>query len=1038
MAVTSLTLEAQVASIFLSYFQRAPENEAMAWYKTQLKELLEENDPETAYKLLSAQVYTDGVRHGEVPPPEGMSNAQYVNYIYLNVLGREADEEGFTWWLNALNDGEIERAELVGFVINSALDNGGRDAAYVSNRTEVAVEFSKWENSNPQILDDLEYNAAEVLEGVDERPESVEAAMARLYENSGELGRSYTLTLGKDEFTGGDGDDVFDAALDITVGGLVGAQTLQGQDILDGGGGHNVLNAELNNTGTSWDPTISNIQVYNLTSVSGVVGPILRGGQLDLLRASGYEELWNVNSRADLNIFNVETNEDGDAPLIGMRGVQGGTTFTVEYAGDVVVTEQNIVASNVGSNATGPATLDIWAGDFETIDTVNLEVSDGVRLILQRDANWATNLNIAGSGLLVLEGVDDFKFLENLDATGYEGDLILDISGSEDLETVTTGVGDDAILVSSVVLDGSIEIDLGEGTNILGVDSAHDDDVFYAAEISALDFNSVSNVQVLVIDDDVELDGDATLDFDGFDVAPGTLIFGEDLDGNGKTLTLANAAEDLVIEVDGNLDDLILDAGNVVNLVINGNEEDGRVDIDDVTGSSLESLSVNQNNGNGVIWLDIKADAGHDISQLRDLSAVAAGSAVVELKALNADEDNFDNLTNITVAAGGDAVLRLQGTEGVVEEIGQKQIDHITIAVTGGGFGGGGTAAGNIVFNSSSFPSGVISTSYSATGLEFPRSNWAALDVAGDLAAGSDGLFTATVPTLLGIPTSNVITVEWADYQEHEIGVFSQNATSGSLNPVSVVTVQDAVEPVAMQPGEGFEALETIEVIGGEDAIVELEDVYGSFFLDVTAGDDAWVDLWNTQAVSVTVTAGDWADIDVGGDTIGNWDLVDVTVDANDAWVTLEDALYSFWVLDVTNVDSYLYVDTEDAEFGLLATGEYITYLLGNTGDYDDLTVDVEFWGNLAARELYAFVGDDIQHVVINNFTAGADPVYGDRIDLSSFGYTNAGQLVFTIDGANLVITDLEGGIDGFSGSITIVGGAAAADDIALYNIIYA
>src|SRR5690606_31205770 len=130
MAVTSLSVQQQVASIFLSYFQRAPEFEAMAWYSQQLNELLQDNDPETAYKLLSAQVYTDGVRHGEVPAQGGMSNAQYVNYIYQNVLGREADEKGFEYWTSQLDEGGIERAELVAFVINAALNGDERDATY--------------------------------------------------------------------------------------------------------------------------------------------------------------------------------------------------------------------------------------------------------------------------------------------------------------------------------------------------------------------------------------------------------------------------------------------------------------------------------------------------------------------------------------------------------------------------------------------------------------------------------------------------------------------------------------------------------------------------------------------------------------------------------------------------------------------------------------------------------------------------------------------------------------------------------------------
>src|SRR5690606_20042633 len=127
---------------------------------------------QNAFKQLSAQIYLDGTGAGEVPSEVTASNEWYVGYLYQNVLGREADVEGLAYWVSQLEAGNIERAELVAIILDAAAGDE-RDAAYVLNRTNVALQFAQWENSNPQILDSLTYNAAQVLSEVNENPDSI-------------------------------------------------------------------------------------------------------------------------------------------------------------------------------------------------------------------------------------------------------------------------------------------------------------------------------------------------------------------------------------------------------------------------------------------------------------------------------------------------------------------------------------------------------------------------------------------------------------------------------------------------------------------------------------------------------------------------------------------------------------------------------------------------------------------------------------------------------------------------------------------------
>src|SRR5690606_23899732 len=107
-----------------------------------------------AFKALSTQIYLDATGNGEVPAGPTITNSWYVDYVYENVLGRSPDESGNAYWTNQLDTGAIVRSEFMALIIDAAAGDE-RDGAYIQNRTNVAVEFSSWENSNPELLDTL-------------------------------------------------------------------------------------------------------------------------------------------------------------------------------------------------------------------------------------------------------------------------------------------------------------------------------------------------------------------------------------------------------------------------------------------------------------------------------------------------------------------------------------------------------------------------------------------------------------------------------------------------------------------------------------------------------------------------------------------------------------------------------------------------------------------------------------------------------------------------------------------------------------------
>lgn len=839
-------------------------------------------------------------------------------------------------------------------------------------------------------------------------------------------------TTGTDDIAGTARDDIFNAPLDAALGGLAGQQTLQGFDVLDGGAGYDQLNAELNMLSGFLggnNPTIQNIEQYNLTA-SG--GSFLGGGYLDLSRASGYEVLQNIDSRADVSLDFVNLMANGAAPEIWLTNVVGnGTETDIDYDADVgVIAVQNVVANKVGSIGTGNYRLDIDFDGPGWIDTLNLDVSNGVYLHLDDAADRILHLNITGSGLLGLEGHDDFPDLVSLDSRGYTGDLNLNVEGfstSSDLLSVLTGIGNDRVIINhnavtyDALTDVGLHVDMGLGENVLALAHVWDED-----DINPMNFGGgIVNVQTLEFIDDIDLDANAHLNLTGFDGNLSTLLFDGDFDGNGFNLEITSPNEN-------------------VNIVSRGD------DFEDVTLTTVgvKNLTIDVN---GVDFL------GNPVGELEILNVGGAGLETFHAKAVEDATVTIDttpandvgSLASVSVTSTtDDAYLKMNGNAGQPFVAGTQQVQVFDIAVTRANLGGFPTSyrsTGEITLASSVFATGFETIPYSTTTSVLYTSNaWHTQFAINDIVAYLNGLnlgFTAS-------GSGGELQIQWDDVGVQPDFAVVPAGTHNTQAGASLSFAEDplqkvpGVDDIAMEYGDGFEALTDVLVVAMDaddgDADVELTDVYGGedgLTVDVTATDNAWIDLYNTGVTSVTAAAAH-VDIDAAGDTVGNSLLTTISVTSVSADITLADNLVSFDTLDVLNVSDYLVADTSGADFGSMATGDFITYTIGATSDGIDGTIDVNFTGN-AVREVYNFAGGDIGEVVITDFTWGADPTTGDRLDLSAFA-SNAGQLVFSDVGADLVITDLAGGFNDFGGSITIIGAAGDGAELAQFNILYA
>jgi hypothetical protein len=117
----------QVTKIYVATFNRAPDAGGLNhWANTSgltIEQIAKEffKAPETQRKY-----------------PEGTTDAAFVNTIYQNVFGRDAETEGLNYWVNVLGNGWRTRDQMIMTVIGGARN---KDLQVLQNKTEVGLYY---------------------------------------------------------------------------------------------------------------------------------------------------------------------------------------------------------------------------------------------------------------------------------------------------------------------------------------------------------------------------------------------------------------------------------------------------------------------------------------------------------------------------------------------------------------------------------------------------------------------------------------------------------------------------------------------------------------------------------------------------------------------------------------------------------------------------------------------------------------------------------------------------------------------------------
>jgi serralysin len=133
----------RLAELYVAFFNRIPDADGLAFWVTQTR------DGKPLSEIADA-FYAAGVQYGSITGYSAdMGNADFVNLVYRNVLGRAegADPGGLAHWTGLLASGQATRGLLVDSILNSAHTFKG-DAQWgwvadlLDNKIAVAERFA--------------------------------------------------------------------------------------------------------------------------------------------------------------------------------------------------------------------------------------------------------------------------------------------------------------------------------------------------------------------------------------------------------------------------------------------------------------------------------------------------------------------------------------------------------------------------------------------------------------------------------------------------------------------------------------------------------------------------------------------------------------------------------------------------------------------------------------------------------------------------------------------------------------------------------
>lgn len=619
--------------------------------------------------------------------------SKFVAAIYTNVLNRQPDLEGLNYWVKAITEGGLSKANAAAAITEGALNNtsdqGLLDAQAVKNKVAVATDFTDSLDNAAKINgysgDAAAAVARDLLVQVDANtvPADFHTNVTSSIDSILNVGQTVTLTNGTDNLSG----TTFNAGLVYTPSGSDRINSLQSEDVLTGkltgADANNTLNATLGNSNdngaTSITPTLKNIQTINL-DITGNTNTLdvrfadsLKTLSINKLtkEATNTVTIDNIGQpAANLTVKNSAA-VDGTVKFNYVDGVLGAKNAPGTAAGgdigNVFVENTALAVLHVGNSASteGFETINLNAKGLNNIK--NLEAVDAETVKITGSGNLNLINNAASTGVLAGQytvvntggiTIGDGVGIRSIDATAFTGNLNINVStalgghsdpgnsGTKFHTDIKLGSGNDVIWTTSNVAATSATlfdtIDGGAGTDTLRTFSA-----------GVNKGTKVTNVEALEL-----RGGGSTAWISSFDAALASVLVRNEIGGtqnfNLRAVTKALAENGNIV-----LKHAVGAAGSLGGDTLN-------IALADASGASDTVVVTVQNDLNNGTQYNYTINAQSEVrAATGDTPAVAATAAQllanrVENVTIN-DNDTETNVVTLTQAAEHTGTVKLTG-----------------------------------------------------------------------------------------------------------------------------------------------------------------------------------------------------------------------------------------------------------------------------------------------------------------------------------------------------------------------------------------
>jgi Ca2+-binding RTX toxin-like protein len=541
-----------IVGLYVIYFNRSPDPAGLTFWQSQdvtIEEIAAQfgasPEAKALYPFLAAPTLGDP--------------AAFINEIYQNAFGRDADEAGLEFWLGVLEQDSSPEA-VAEFVLAVAQGAQGTDFTTLQNRADIALQFTQEAvNASIPFTPSLLATSSQIIDTVTFTDESVADAEAAINQAiidiiGGGTGTTFTLledgavlTAAANSKVAPEGKFLSTANDKVSALTFLDFSFIQDPSTSD----NDVLTAQILGTVTpnianneTIEFTGSNAAIADIVNISGVKSFVIKSGDLQVNTA---EKFPLTLAAGYANQLSLQLNDTTKASTVNLAGTVAGATI-------------------VDKNSEANVNIVVKA------DSV-LKNSDAALYTIKSDAG-KNNFVISGDKNLTIDGrialTDDAN---RLDATDFTGKLTLNLGAGSTIGQIVGGKSDDTFTLTA-------EVDQIKVVTLNGNDGNDTLTVKVGATAAAL--NGVTNVETIIFKEDTAdnttidtkdtlVASGATLTVDASSFTTKTLTFNGTLETNGSFKITGGALADVL--KGGEKNDTLTGGGGLDNLTGNGGND---------------------------------------------------------------------------------------------------------------------------------------------------------------------------------------------------------------------------------------------------------------------------------------------------------------------------------------------------------------------------------------------------------------------------------------------------------------------------------